>query len=183
MVHMPKYKVEHYEQKIRRHFDPLIEEQELLIKQYKTDATDRIVGKLAKKMGADKIIDALEKAEEQLERVQHQAMTFFHKKAKKDKDGEKNLTYDMDRKTKPATLSMCNEQLRKWAEALVDRELRTRPEGKQLAQLEALKQRASDIVYENGDDLAIAKALDDCTKKIGITWVVDISKIKQIASK
>ena len=183
MVHMPKYKVEHYEQKIRRHFDPLIEEQELLIKQYKTDATDRIVGKLAKKMGADKIIDALEKAEEQLERVQHQAMTFFHKKAKKDKDGEKNLTYDMDRKTKPATLSMCNEQLRKCAEALVDRELRTRPEGKQLAQLEALKQRASDIVYENGDDLAIAKALDDCTKKIGITWVVDISKIKQIASK
>ena len=180
---MPKYKVEHYESKIRRHFDPLIEEQELLIKQYKTDATDRIVGKLAKKMGADKIIDALEKAEEQLERVQHQAMTFFHKKSKKDKDGEKNLTYDMDRKTKPATLSMCNEQLRKWAEALVDRELRTRPEGKQLAQLEALKQRASDIVYENGDDLAIAKALDDCTKKIGITWVVDISKIKQIASK
>ena len=183
MAHMPKYKVEHYEQKIRRHFDPLIEEQELLIKQYKTDATDRIVVKLAKKMGADKIIDALEKAEMQLERVQHQAMTFFHKKAKKDKDGEKNLTYDMDRKTKAATLSMCREQLRKWAEALVDRELRTRPEGKQLAHLEALKQRSSDIVYENGDDVAIAKALDDCTKKIGISWVVDISKIKQIASK
>ena len=183
MAHMPKYKVEHYENKIRRHFDPLIEEQELLIKQYKTDATDRIVVKLAKKMGADKIIDALEKAEMQLERVQNQAMTFFHKKAKKDKDGEKNLTYDMDRKTKPATLSMCREQLRKWAETLVDRELRTRPEGKQLAQLEALKQRSEDIVYENGDDQAIAKALDDCTKKIGITWVVDTSKIKQIASK
>jgi len=183
MAHMPKYKVEHYESKIRRHFDPLIEEQELLIKQYKTDATDRIVVKLSKKMGADKILDALEKAEMQLERAQHQAMTFFHKKAKKDKDGEKNLTYDMERKGKPATLGMCREQLRKWAEALVDRELRTRPEGKQLAQLEALKQRSSDIVYENGDDVAIAKALDDCTKKIGITWVVDTSKIKQIASK
>ena len=181
---MPKYKVEHYEKKIRRHFDPLIEEQELLIKQYKTDATDRIVAKLSKKMGADKILNALEKAEMQLERVQHQAMTFFHKKAKKDKDGEKDLSYDMaDRKGKPATLSMCRQQLRKWAEALVDRELRTRPEGKQLAQLEALKQRSSDIVYENGDDVAIAKALDDCTKKIGITWVVDTSKIKQIASK
>ena len=184
MAHMPKYKVEHYESKIRRHFDPLIEEQELLIKQYKTDATDRIVVKLAKKMGADKILDALEKAEMQLERVQHQAMTFFHKNAKKDKDGEKDLSYDMaDRKGKPATLKMCREQLRKWAETLVDRELRTRPEGKQLAQLEALKQRSEDIVYENGDDQAIAKALDDCTKKIGITWVVDTSKIKQIASK
>ena len=82
-----------------------------------------------------------------------------------------------------ASLKTCREQLRKWAETLVDRELRTRPEGKQLAQLEALKQRSSDIVYENGDDVAIAKALDDCTKKIGITWVVDTSKIKQIASK
>ena len=180
---MPKYKVEHYESKIRRHFDPLIEEQELLIKQYKTEATDRIVVKLSKKMGADKILDTLEKAEVQLERAQHQAKTFFVKKAKKDEDGNKDLTYDMDSKGKPATLSMCREQLRKWAEALVDRELRTRPEGKQLAQLEALKQRSSDIVYENGDDEAIAKALDDCTKKIGIAWVVDTSKIKQIASK
>ena len=179
---MPKYKVEHYESKIRRHFDPLIEEQELLIKQYKTYATDRIVVKLAKKMGADKILDALEKAEMQLERVQHQAKTFFVKKAKKDEDGNKDLTYRMKEDEK-ATLKMCREQLRKWAETLVDRELRTRPEGKQLAQLEALKQRSEDIVYENGDDQAIAKALDDCTKKIGITWVVDTSKIKQIASK
>ena len=89
----------------------------------------------------------------------------------------------MERENKPATLSMCREQLRKWAETLVDREIRTRPEGKQLAQLEALKQKSEDIVYENGDDLAIAKALDNCTKKIGITWVVDTSNIKQIASK
>ena len=182
MAHMPKYKVEHYESKINRHFAPLIEEQELLIKQYKTDATDRIVVKLSKKMGADKILDALEKAEMQLERVQHQAKTFFVKKAKKDEDGNKDLTYRMKEDEK-ATLKMCREQLRKWAETLVDRELRTRPEGKQLAQLEALKQRSEDIVYENGDDQAIAKALDDCTKKIGITWVVDTSKIKQIASK
>ena len=134
-------------------------------------------------MGADKILDALEKAQMQLERAQHQAKTFFVKKAKKDEDGNKDLTYDMDSKSKPATLSMCREQLRKWASTLVDRELRTRPEGKQLAQLEALKQKSEDIVYENGDDLAIAKALDDCTKKIGITWVVDTSKIKQISSQ
>ena len=182
MAHMPKYKVEHYEKKISRHFDPLIEEQELLIKQYKTDATDRIVVKLSKKMGADKILDALEKAEVQLERAQHQAKTFFIKKAKKDKEGNKDLTYSM-RDDDKATLRTCREQLRKWAETLVDKEIRTRPEGKQLAQLEALKQKSSDIVYENGDDVAIAKALDDCTKKIGIAWVVDTSKIKQIASK
>ena len=128
------------------------------------------------------LVERVKKAEVQLERAQHQAKTFFVKKAKNDKEGSKDLTYRMKEDEK-ATLKMCREQLRKWAETLVDKEIRTRPEGKQLAQLEALKQKSEDIVYENGDDQAIAKALDDCTKKIGITWVVDTSKIKQIASK
>ena len=178
MSNMPKYKVEHYESKIRRHFNPLFEEQELLVKQFKTDATKRIVGKLAKKMGADKIMDAFKKAEEQMKKARQDAKTFFTKKAKQDE--KKTLTYDM--RSEEISLKDCEEQLREWAKSLVDRELRRRPEGEQLAQLEAVKQKAMDIVYENGDDQAIAKALDSCTKKIGITWVVDTSKIKQIAS-
>ena len=175
---MPKYKVEHYESKIRRHFNPLIEEQELLVKQFKTDATKRIVGKLSKKMGADKILNAFKIAEEQMKKAQQDAKTFFTKKAKQDE--KKTLTYDM--RSEEISLKDCEEQLREWAKSLVDRELRRRPEGAQLAQLEAVKQKAMDIVYENGDDLAIAKALDTCTKKIGITWVVDTSKIKQISA-
>ena len=178
MSNMPKYKVEHYEGKIRRHFNPLIEEQELLVKQFKTDATKRIVGKLAKKMGADKIMDAFKKAEEQMKKAQQDAKTFFAKKAKQ--DDKKSLNYNM--KDEDISLKDCEEQLRDWAKTLVDRELRRRPEGEQLAQLESVKQKAMDIVYENGDDLAIAKALDTCTKKIGITWVVDTSKIKQISA-
>ena len=181
MSNMPKYKVEHYESKIRRHFDPLISEQELLVKQYRTEATKRIVGKLSKKMGADKIMIAFKKAEEQMKKAQQDATTFFKKKVKQDE--KKKLTYNMQRTDKEdLSLSDCEEQLREWAKELVDRELRRRPEGKQLAQLEAVKQKAMDIVYENGDDQAIAKALDNCTKKIGITWVVDTSNIKQIAS-
>ena len=175
---MPKYKVEHYESKIGRHFNPLIEEQELLVKQFKTEATKRIVSKLSKKMGADKILDAFRKAEEQLKKAQQDAKTFFKKKAKQDE--KKTLSYDMRREE--ISLKDCEEQLQEWAKSLVDRELRRRPEGQQLAQLEAVKQKAMDIVYENGDDLAIAKALDTCTKKIGITWVVDTSKIKQISA-
>jgi len=178
MGNMPKYKVEHYESKIRRHFDPLVEEQELLVKQFKTEATKRIVGKLSKKMGADKILDAFKKAEEQMKKAQQDAQTFFKKKAKQDE--KKTLNYNM--KDEDISLKDCEEQLRDWAKSLVDRELRRRPEGEQLAQLEAVKQKAMDIVYENGDDKAIALALDNCTKKIGITWVVDTSKIKQIAS-
>ena len=176
---MPKYKVEHYESKIRRHFNPLIEEQELLVKQFKTDATKRIVGKLSKKMGADKILDAFKKATEQMKKARQDASTFFKKKAKQDE--KKTLTYNM-RDSDEISLSDCEEQLRDWAKSLVDRELRRRPEGEQLAQLEAVKQKAMDIVYENGDDASIAKALDTCTKKIGITWVVDTSKIKQISA-
>jgi len=175
---MPKYKVEHYEKKIRRHFDPLVEEQELLVKQFKTEATKRIVGKLSKKMGADKILDAFKKATEQMKKAQQDAKTFFKKKAKQDE--KKTLTYDM--RSEEISLKDCEEQLRDWAKELVDREIRRRPEGEQLAQLEAVKQKAMDIVYENGDDEAIAKALDTCTKKIGITWVVDTSKIKQISA-
>ena len=179
MSNMPKYKVEHYEKKIRRHFDPLVEEQELLVKQFKTEATKRIVGKLSKKMGADKIIDAFRKAEEMMKKARQDATTFFKKKAKQ--DDKKALTYNL-RNSEEISLKDCEEQLREWAKSLVDRELRRRPEGEQLAQLEAVKQKAMDIVYENGDDKAIATALDNCTKKIGITWVVDTSKIKQIAS-
>ena len=175
---MPKYKVEHYEGKIRRHFNPLIEEQELLVKQFKTDATKRIVGKLSKKMGADKILNAFKVAEEQMKKARQDAKTFFKKKAKQDE--KKTLTYNM--RDEEISLSDCEEQLREWAKSLVDRELRRRPEGAQLSQLEAVKQKAMDIVYENGDDQAIAKALDTCTKKIGITWVVDTSKIKQISA-
>ena len=178
MANMPKYKVEHYEKKIRRHFDPLVEEQELLVKQYRTEATKRIVGKLSKKMGADKIMNAFKKAEEQMKKAQQDAMTFFKKKAKQDE--KKTLTYSM--RNDDISLKHCEEQLQEWAKSLVDRELRRRPEGEQLAQLEAVKQRAMDIVYENGDDKAIATALDNCTKKIGITWVVDTSKIKQISA-
>ena len=179
MSNMPKYKVDHYESKIRRHFNPLIEEQELLVKQFKTEATKRIVGKLSKKMGADKILNAFKIAEEQMKKARQDAMTFFKKKAKQ--DDKKTLTYNV-RNSEAISLSDCEEQLREWAKSLVDRELRRRPEGEQLAQLEAVKQKAMDIVYENGDDLAIAKALDSCTKKIGITWVVDTSKIKQISA-
>ena len=179
MSNMPKYKVEHYEKKIWRHFDPLVEEQELLVKQYRTEATKRIVSKLSKKMGADKIMTAFKKAEEQMKKARQDAMTFFKKKAKQ--DDKKTLTYNV-RNSEEISLSDCEEQLQEWAKELVDREIRRRPEGEQLAQLEAVKQKAMDIVYENGDDASIAKALDSCTKKIGITWVVDTSKIKQISA-
>ena len=127
---MTKYQLDHFREKVKRHFDPLISEQELLVKQYRTEATKKIVGKLAKKMGADKILTAFRDAEEQLKKVQEDAKTFFIKKAKTEDRKEKlnyNFTRDSDDKI---SLSDCEEQLREWAKELVDREIRRRPEGK-----------------------------------------------------
>ena len=45
---MTKYQLEHFKRKVDRQFNPLIEEQELLVKQYKTEATDKAVDKLSK---------------------------------------------------------------------------------------------------------------------------------------
>ena len=181
MSKMTKYQLEHFRDKINRNFVPLIEEQELLVKQYRTDATKRIVGKLAKKMGADKIIDAFKKAEAQLERVRQDAKTFFVKKAKTESKKEKLAYHFIEDGT--ISLKDCEEQLREWAKELVDREIRRRPEGLQLKQLEDIKTRAIDTVMESGSSDELIKALDLCTKKIGITWIVDTSKIKQIAAQ
>ena len=46
---MTKYQLDHFKSKVRRNFNPLIEEQELLVKQYRAEATEKIVGTLAKK--------------------------------------------------------------------------------------------------------------------------------------
>ena len=180
---MTKYQLDHFKSKVKRHFDPLIEEQELLVKQYRTEATKRIVGRLAKKMGADKILTAFKNAEDQMKRVREDAKTFFIKKAKTE-DQKDKLNYPFTRdQDERISFEDCEEQLREWAKELVDREIRRRPEGKLLNELEKVKRKALDTVMESGSSETLIKALELCTKKIGITWVVDTSNIKQIASK
>ena len=176
---MTKYQLDHFKAKVRRNFNPLIQEQELLVKQYRTEATEKIVGKLAKKMGADKILNEFRKAEAQLKAIQDKARTFFKKKAEQQK---KETNYAIERREERLSLSDCEEQLRDWASELVDREIRRRPEGLKLKQLEDLKQKAIDTVMESGTPEELIRSLDATTKKIGIAWVVDTSKIKQIAS-
>jgi asparagine synthetase B (glutamine-hydrolysing) len=178
---MTKYQLDHFKEKVRRNFDPLIEEQELLVKQYRAEATEKIVGKLAKKMGADKILDEFKKAEAQLKAVRDKARTFFKKKQQQDPD-KKSLTYTMRNRDEEITLKDCEEQMRDWARELVDREIRRRPEGLKLKQLEELKQHSIDTVMESGTPEDLLVALDKTTKKIGIAWVVDTSKIKQISA-
>tara|TARA_B100000519_G_scaffold73001_1_gene62849 strand:+ start:66 stop:608 length:543 start_codon:yes stop_codon:yes gene_type:complete len=176
---MTKYQLEHFKSKVRRNFEPLIKEQELLVKQYRTEATEKIVGKLAKKMGADKILNDFRKAEAQLSKARDKARTFFKKRADKDKKEINNYRFDRDEKL---SLDDCEEQLKDWARELVDAEIRRRPEGKKLKQLEDLQRRSIDTVMEAGTPEDLLKALDTETKKIGIAWVVPTHNIKQITN-
>ena len=176
---MTKYQLDHFKSKVRRNFEPLIKEQELLVKQYRAEATEKIVDKLAKKMGADKILNDFRKAEAQLNKARDKARTFFKKKADKDKKDLNNYRFDRDEKL---SLSDCEEQLKDWARELVDAEIRRRPEGKKLKQLEDLQRRSIDTVMESGTPDDLIKALDAETRKIGIAWVVPTQNIKHITN-
>ena len=178
MTKMTKYQLEHYENKVERYFRPLIDEQQLLIKQYRTEATNNVVKKLAKKMGADKILAKMKEAEEFMLQAQRDAKTFFEKQSKKEK---KELDYRFDRDEDRLSYSDCEEQLRDWAKDLVDREIERRPEGAKLKDLKDLKQKAIDNVMESGTPDELKQSLNLVVKTIGLTWNVDTSKIKAIA--
>jgi len=177
MTKMTKYQLEHFENKVRRYFQPLIDEQELLVKQYRTEATNNVIKKLAKKMGADKILQQMREAEEFLKEARDNARTFFEKKAKQEKKDYNSYRFDREERL---SLSDCEEQLREWAKELVDRELERRPEGKTLKDLKDLKQKAIDNVMESGTPDELKQSLNSVVKTIGLTWNVDTSKIKQI---
>lgn len=178
---MTKYQLEHFQDKIRRQVDPLIEEQELLVKQYKTKATDSAVQKLSKKMGADKIINKFREAEKMLAEARATALTFFEKK--KPKEEELNYKFRNSRSSyrdnDEITLSDCEEQLRTWASTLAEREIERRPEGKRLAELKQIKRVALDTVMEAEAPAELINNLDKVfTKAIGSTWNEQVPQLE-----
>ena len=173
---MTKYQLDHFRDKVKRQFNPMIDEQELLVKQYKTEATDKAVAKLSKKIGAEKIIDNFRKAEKMLKDARATAMTFFEKK--KPKDQELNYNFKRDRyNSDELSLRDCEDQLRSWASELAQREIERRPEGKKLKDLKDLKVKALDVVMESGTPDSLAIALDNVSKKIGLRWNQDLQAL------
>jgi len=175
MPKMTKYQLEHFRGKIRRTLNPLIEEQELLVKQFTTEATDKASKKLAIKIGAQKIIDALKSAEEMLAQAQKSAQSFFEKKAttkerKEDlqsKFDKNNYRYNDDK----ITLEDCNDQIRTWAKALAEREIEKRPEGKELARLKGIRRSALDCIMESEAPTTLIEALNtQMIKYLGVSW-------------
>jgi hypothetical protein len=174
MKSMTKYQLEHFKNKVNRQFQPYIEEQELIVKQFRTEAIDHAVKGLAKKMGADKVLDRLKEAEKQLADARATARTFFEKKKPKDEELSYRLTktYNDD-----LSVSDCEEQLREWASSLADRQIEKRPEGKKLKQLKDTKQQAIDTVMEAGCPEDLIKQLAQVSKCIGLTWNTELKQI------
>ena len=178
---MTKYQLEHFQNKVRRQFRPLIEDQELLIKQFKTKATDIAVAKLSKKIGADKIINKFRQAEKMLEDARATALTFFEQK--KPKDAELDYTFRRKRDSysdSELSLSDCEDQLRSWAKNQAEKEIERRPEGARLRQLKELKQKALDTVMESGTPDTLAISLNEVSKKIGLSWNTDLTALPNI---
>ncbi len=174
---MTKYQLDHFRDKVKRQFNPMIDEQELLVKQYKTEATDKAVAKLSKKIGADKIIDKFRQAEKMLEEARATALTFFEKKKPKDQELHYKFTERNSYRSDELTLSDCEDQLRTWASELAQREIERRPEGLKLKQLKDLKVKALDVVMESGTPDSLAIALNEVSKKIGLTWNTDVQAL------
>ena len=174
---MTKYQLDHFRDKVKRQFNPMIDEQELLVKQYKTEATDKAVDKLSKKIGADKIINKFRQAEKMLADARATALTFFEKKKPKDQELDYKFTSRNSYRSDEITLADCEDQLRTWASELAQREIERRPEGKKLKDLKDLKVKALDVVMESGTPDSLAIALNEVSKKIGLTWNTEITAL------
>ena len=184
MAKLMKWEIDHLEQKVRSKVDPLIEQAELMVKQFKTIETNKAVNILSKKMGADKIIARFRKLEEEKRELQQVAKTFFQSKA--DKEQKENLNYKFSnngsrhsyRDNDDITLSDCEEQLRTWASNITDRLIEKRPEGKELSRLKSIKQCALDHVKESNINKDLPNILNNLfTQSLGITWNEEIKAL------
>ena len=152
----------------------MIEQQELLVRQYVSQATDLASKKLAKKIGAQAILDKLKEAEQYLIDAQATAKTFFKKKATNEVMKDKlNYKFANEKpyKEETITLTTCEEQIREWATVLAQEEIEKRPEGKKLSQLKQVKRVALDTIMEAHAPADLIASLGKVLKaSIGINW-------------
>jgi len=178
---MTKYQLDHFRDKVKRELDPMIEQQELLVRQYVSQATDTASKKLAKKIGAQSIIDKLKEAEQYLLEAQATAKTFFKKKANNETLKGK-LDYKFasnDIKEDRINVALCEEQIREWASELAQQEIEKRPEGKKLSELKQVKRVALDTIMEAHAPAELIANLDKVLQaSVGIGWNNKAPQIK-----
>jgi hypothetical protein len=169
---MTKYQLDHFRDKVKRELDPMIEQQELLVRQYVSQATDTASKKLAKKIGAQAIIDKLKEAEQYLSEAKATAKTFFKKKATNEiLKGKLDYKFESSDKDERINVALCEEQIREWASELAQQEIEKRPEGKKLSELKQVKRVALDTIMEAHAPAELIASLDKVLQaSVGIGW-------------
>ena len=186
-----KYQITKLEQRVDEEIDPIIAMAELELKSVLTEQTEIAMSYLAKKIKADKVINNLQKAVEQLEIAQRQAMTFFGKikdnnlKQKlnykfKDKNDRDNY-YRGDNYGRGITPEDCRDQLREFAEFIAQQKVENMKEGKKLKELKLYKKASKHKIWECGVPEQLQSQLEQILSGINIIW--DNSKQLRLENK
>tara|TARA_R100000781_G_scaffold106005_1_gene69919 strand:+ start:357 stop:956 length:600 start_codon:yes stop_codon:yes gene_type:complete len=163
---------DHFEAKVDRKLEPAIEREELKLKAQVNEILDKGITSFSKKIGADKVISRLKKAEEEKRQASRLAFMFFNDKALEKKNFNKSLIYNLEGKNRQESISVkdCEEQINKWAEAQAKQIAENSPEGKKLSYLKALREKAKDLVAEASVPTELATSLDNLFKFVGLSW-------------
>ena len=172
------YEREHFDKKVSKKLEPLIEREELRIKATVQDILNKGTKTFAKNIGADKVINALQDAEDKLKRASRNAYIFFEQSAKKDVAWDKLKDYKFDRDDRDnITVKNCQDQLDKWAEAQAKQLAEKSPQGKNLAYIKAIKERAEDMVKEASIPSQLIQELSGLLRLLpngGVEWNVKL---------
>ena len=184
-----KYQITKLEQRVDEEIDPIIKMAELELKSVLTEQTEIAMTYLAKKIKADKVIDNLQKAVEQLEVAQRQAVTFFGKI--KDNGLRQKLNYKFKDKSKDNYYRSsydkgimpedCRDQLREFAEFIAQQKVENMREGKKLKELKLYKKASKHKIWECGVPEQLQGQLEQILSGINIIW--DKSKQLKLQNK
>ena len=185
-----KYQITKLEQRVDEELDPVINLAELELKAVLTEETENAMTYLAKKIKADTVIDNLQKAVEQLEIAQRQAVTFFGKI--KDNNLKENLNYKFRENNKSNYFTSssydkgilpedCRDQLREWAQVIAQQKVENKPEGKKLKELKLYKKASKHKIWECGVPEQLQTQLTQILAGLNIIW--DKSKQLKLQNK
>ena len=170
MAEMKVYQREHFQRKIRDLLRPEIEKEEMLMSSTIADMVESAEDGLAKKIGADIIIDDLAKARDTLDRAENKARTFFKRTSNKRVSWKNSINdYDWSNSDR-ITPEKCQKQIRTWAEKLAEKEAEKLPIGKRIAYLKALQTKADDSVMEAHVSSDLREMLGQILQPAGLSW-------------
>jgi len=188
MKAMTKYQLEHFKDKVKSKFAPMIEEADLSLRKIVADMTESAEKKLSDKIGATEIIKDLLDAEAEHIKAMKKARTFFTKNITAEQKQNLDYKFRKDEKlgfesgyhTTRISAEDCKEQIRSWAQKLAEREAEKTPIGKKKVKLLKLKEDAISDVMESGTPDSLAIALDQVSKKIGLNWDQDLKALPSV---